>query len=101
MRAEQSVWGRETALYSRRRKEVVVDFPLGSLGLQIKAHWKEHRPKMYAQLQREAKLEESVYAAQELTGETLYRLTVEEKLPYDQAWELIREEWAFLPSEED
>jgi len=23
------------------------------------------------------------------------------KLPYDQAWELVREEWAFLPSEED
>jgi hypothetical protein len=23
------------------------------------------------------------------------------KLPYDQAWALVREEWAFLPSEED
>jgi len=26
---------------------------------------------------------------------------VEEKLPYDQAWELVRKEWAFLPSGED
>jgi len=22
-------------------------------------------------------------------------------VPYDQAWESVREEWAFLPSEED
>ena len=78
-----------------------MDFPLGSLGLRIKAHWKQYRPKMCAQLQREGKLDESVYTAQELTGETLYRLTVEEKLSYDQAWELVREEWAFVPSEED
>ena len=61
----------------------------------------EEVPKTYAQLQREGKLEESVYAAQELNGETLYRLTMEEKLPYDQAWELAREGLAFLPSEED
>lgn len=67
-----------------------MDFPLGSLGLQIKAHWKEHRPKMHAQLQREGKLDESVYAAQELTGETLYHLEIEEKLPYDQAWDDAR-----------
>jgi len=67
-------------------------FPLGSLGLQIKAYWKEHRPKMYAQLQREGKLRGAG-----VTGETLCRLEVEENLPYDQAWELAREEWAFLP----
>jgi len=30
-----------------------VDYPLGSLGLQIKAHWQKYRPQMYAQLQRE------------------------------------------------
>ena len=47
---------------------------------------------MYAQLQREGKLRGAG-----VTGETLCRLEVEEKLPYDQAWELVREEWAFLP----
>ena len=31
----------------------------------------------------------------------MYELTVVKKLQYDQAWELVREEWAFLPSEED
>jgi hypothetical protein len=76
-------------------------YPLGSLGLQIKAHWKQHRPKMYAALEQQGKLEEAVHAAQELTSDALYRLEVEERLPYDQAWELVREEWALLPSEDD
>ena len=76
-------------------------YPLGGLGLQIKAHWKKYRPKMYAELEKAGKLQESLHAAQELTGEELYRLTVKEKLPHNQAWELVSQEWAFLPSEED
>ena len=77
-----------------------MDYPLGSLGLQIKAHWKQYRPQMSAQLQREGKLEESVYAAQEMTNELMDSL-LEKGLSHDQAWELAREEWAFLPDEED
>ena len=76
-----------------------MDYPLGSLGLQIKAHWKKYRPQMSAQLQREGKLEESVYAAQELTSDLMDSL-LDKKLSYHQAWELAREEWAFLPSED-
>jgi hypothetical protein len=79
----------------------MADYPLSSLGLQIKAHWKRHRPRMYAELAKTGKLEESVYAAQEQTSEAMYELTVVKKLPYDQAWELIREEWAFVPGEEE
>jgi len=78
-----------------------MDFPLGSLGLQIKAHWKKYRPQMSAQLQSQGKLEESVYAAQELTNDLMYDLLHKHRLSYDQAWELAREEWAFLPSEKD
>lgn len=29
------------------------------------------------------------------------RLLLEEKMPHHQAWEIAREEWAFLPSEDD
>jgi hypothetical protein len=29
------------------------------------------------------------------------QLQMEQKLPYHQAWELIREEWAFLPEEDE
>jgi hypothetical protein len=28
------------------------------------------------------------------------RLISDEGMPYDRAWELVREEWAFLPEEE-
>lgn len=72
---------------------------LGSLGLQIKAHWRRHRPKMYAELEQAGTLEESVSTAADLTADALYDLVVVKKMPYDQAWELVREEWAFLPEE--
>ena len=37
--------------------------------------------------------------AESLIADALYDLTVVKKMPYDQAWELVREEWAFLPEE--
>ena len=75
-----------------------MDYPLGTLGLQIKAHWKKYRPKMYAELQRQGKLEESVYAAQERTSDLMDEL-LSKRMPHHQAWEIAREECAFLPSE--
>lgn len=78
----------------------MADYPLGSLGIQIREHWRKYRPQMYAELEKAGTLEESVYAAQEQTADAMYDLTVVKKLPYDQAWELVREEWAFLPSED-
>ena len=76
------------------------DYPLGSLGLQIKAHWKKYRPRMYKELEKSGKLLESVYAAQELTNDLMDRLLAK-RMPHHQAWEIAREEWAFLPSERD
>src|ERR1051325_3903991 len=55
---------------------------------------------MSAELEKAGKLEESVYAAQERTSDLMDELLAT-KLPYQQAWELAREEWAFLPSEQD
>ena len=49
----------------------MADYPLGSLGLQIKAHWKQHRPQMYAELKKSGHLAESVYAAQERTSDRM------------------------------
>jgi hypothetical protein len=90
--------------HSRPRRNLAVtdaDYPLGSLGLQIQDHWKEHRPTMYRDLEQSGTLRESVYAAQELTLEALYDLEVKKKVPHDQAWEAVKEGWAFLPTEED
>ncbi len=79
-----------------------MNFPLGSLGLQITAHWKKYRPQMYAELEKSGHLLPSVYAAAELTSDLMYDLqNGPSKLPYQEAWELAREEWAFLPSEKD
>jgi len=71
---------------------------LGSLGLQIKAHWQRHRPKLSAELERDGALDEAVATAADLTADVLARL-IQQGMPYDQAWELAREEWAFLPEE--
>lgn len=75
-------------------------YPLNNLGRQIKAHWRKYRPKMYRALEQSGKLDESIYAAQQLTSDALNDL-VERGMDWNQAWELIREEWAFLPAEED
>ena len=72
--------------------------PLDGLALEIKAHWKEHRPVMYREMEKEGTLDQSVAEASRRTGEALDRL-VYEGMDVERAWEAIREEWAFLPAE--
>ncbi len=73
---------------------------LGSLGQQIRAHWQKYRPQMYRELEQSGKLHQALLQAQELTSDALHTL-VRQGVPYDQAWESVREQWAFLPGEED
>ena len=75
------------------------NYPLGSLGNQIREHWRRHRPEMYAELERPGALAESVHAAQERTNDLMDRLLAQ-GLPHHEAWELVREEWAFPPDED-
>lgn len=74
---------------------------LTPLGHQILEHWKRHRPKMVESLERADRLQQAIFAAQELTGNLLYELTVMKKMEYHRAWEIATREWAFLPDEED
>ena len=74
---------------------------LTPLGQQILEHWKQHRPVMVRKLTQENQLQQAIYAAQELTGNLLYDLTVVQKMDYQPAWEIATREWAFLPDEED
>jgi len=74
---------------------------LTPLGYQILEHWKRHRPTMVATLEKGNQLQQAVFAAQELTGNLLYELTVIRKMDYQTAWELATREWAFLPDEND
>ena len=73
---------------------------LGNLARQIKRHWQEHRPRMYRELEQRGKLHQVLVQAQNRTSDALRSLLVK-GVPYDQAWESVREEWAFLPSEAD
>ena len=74
---------------------------LTPLGLKILDHWKLHRPKMVQELIRENRLQEAVFAAQELTTDLLHELAITKKMDYQMAWEIATREWAFLPDEED
>jgi len=74
---------------------------LTPLGHQILEHWKRHRPAMVAMLDKGNQLQSAVFAAQELTGNLLYELTVVRKMDYQTAWEIATREWAFLPDEND
>jgi hypothetical protein len=74
---------------------------LTPLGHQILEHWKRYRPTMVETLDKGNHLQHAVFAAQELTGNLLYELTVVRKMDYQFAWEIATREWAFLPDEED
>jgi hypothetical protein len=74
---------------------------LTPLGHQILEHWQRHRPKMVESLESRNQLQRAIFAAQELTGNLLYELTVVQKMEYQRAWEIATREWAFLPDEED
>jgi hypothetical protein len=67
----------------------------GGLGYRIARHWREHRPKMVAELQKAKRFQEAVYAAQERTSDAITDL-MNAGQTYDQAWEQVREEWALL-----
>ena len=73
---------------------------LGSLGQAIKAHWKQFRPTMYHELAKQGNLDREALAQEQQIHEKMSRLLLKEKLPYDQAWELVQAE-TFPPGEED
>jgi len=73
---------------------------LSAWASQTKEHWKKHRPKLYQGLQKSGRLDEAARRAVSLTEDELGEL-IEKGLHFDQAWELVREKYMFLPSEED
>jgi hypothetical protein len=74
---------------------------LTPLGHKVLKHWSKYRPRMVAALTAQRQLQQAVFAAQELTANLLYELTMVKKMDYQMAWELATREWAFLPDEED
>lgn len=79
--------------------------PLYKIDEDIAAHWEEHRPKMTARLKAAGQFEQAVKTAAALTTEAVITYNPPGGCNGGQifweAWELFREEWAFLPAEED
>lgn len=63
---------------------------------QARAHWKEHLPKLYHQLQASGTLEAALQDAAERTYQEVVAL---EEAGYDLqgAWEIVRESYLFPP----
>jgi glucose-6-phosphate-specific signal transduction histidine kinase len=80
--------------------------PLTPYGLMAEKHWRAFFPRMVAELERQGRLHEMLLEAEEKTDEELDRtrrdlmargLTAQQA--HDQAWELVRERYIFLPLE--
>jgi hypothetical protein len=68
------------------------------LGQMILEYWQKHRPQMVAELREANQLDQTIYEAQETTGDLLYELVSVQKMDYQAAWEIAIREWALLPS---
>jgi hypothetical protein len=64
----------------------------------VRKHWQRYRPKMYRELEQRGSLEESVRQAVQQTKDALVD-ALQAGMNPDQAWESVREMWAFLPPE--
>ena len=81
---------------------------LTQYGLMAERHWREFRPEMVRELERNGTLMETLFEAQERTMEEMEALTrkleTQQKLTqqqaHDRAWEVIREKYILLPPEE-
>ena len=80
---------------------------LTQYGLMAEKHWREFRPKIVQQLEKEGRLMEALWEAQETTLDEMEVLT--RKMEREQgltpgqaqvtAWELVREKYILLPPE--
>ncbi|HUB81956.1 MAG TPA: hypothetical protein VMB03_24335 [Bryobacteraceae bacterium] len=68
------------------------------LGQMILEHWQKHRPQMVAELREANQLDQTIYEAQETTGDLLYELVSVQKMDYQAAWEIAMRERTQSPS---
>ncbi len=75
-------------------------------GRMAEAHWREHCPRLVRELEAQGKLGEALVEAQEQTVSEmipllrdLQRQGLTSQQAHDQAWELVREKYLFLPAE--
>jgi hypothetical protein len=65
----------------------------------ILTNWREYHPTMYAQFQAQNRLEQELETTEKAMSDLLHQLVVIQKMDYQAAMELVREQ--FLLPEED
>lgn len=65
---------------------------------QAKAHWKEHQPTRFKELQRTGLLLQALTDAANQTQQELETLMMQ-GFKYSEAWEMLREDYLFPPEE--
>lgn len=73
---------------------------LRPLAAQAIQHWKEHTPKRYKALKAAGTLNEEALNAAAMTLDAQAEL-IAGGYPPEAAWEIVREEYLFVPEEED
>ena len=80
--------------------------PLTQYGLMAEKHWREFLPKMTAELLAKGRLHELLLEAEQKTKAEMDGLRhqlmeqgLTEQQARDQAWEMVREQYIFLPPE--
>ena len=66
----------------------------------ILTHWQHYQPTMFAQFQKENRLEAELKATQEQIIDLMYELEVVKKMDRSAAWEIVQEQF-FQPEEEE
>ena len=81
---------------------------LGPWGLEAEAHWRENLPNLYQGLKKAGKLRQALLNAQNRTVAAFHKekdaLEKQDRSPEQAAQialERVREEWVYLPAEED
>ena len=79
---------------------------LTQYGRMAEKHWREHRPKMVRELERQGLLQRMLLEAEEKTKDEMVTLRTElmrrgatAQQAHDRAWEMVRESYILLPAE--
>ncbi len=68
--------------------------------LAIEKHWREFRPKMVKELEAKGQLRQAIERAADRTADAESAAIRNGMSPWE-AQEMFREQWAFLPAEDD
>ncbi len=79
---------------------------LTQYGMMAEDHWRKFCPNMVKQLEASGRLQELLLEAEDKTANEMYDLTMQgikrgltAQQAHDQAWEIVREKYIFLPPE--